>query len=746
MKKIVISVIATIVVLFFLAQTGLLAPFGIKQLSVFGRENRKSSDVDTSSEEYMDTANNLSYCFKAEGQYFSVYQNGGWKEQFMTGVNIGASEPALFPGDLTISYETYLRWFKYISEMNCNCIRVYTTMRPQFYLALNDFNKDADKPIYLFQGVWVNEDDIERLSDVYAENEKILTDFKKDVLSTVDVIHGNAVIPESPGKASGTYRTDVSRWMAGWIVGIEWDPNLVINTDEQHPNMRDYDGNYLFTQSATPFEAFLCRVGDALIDHETEQYRFQVPLAFTNWITTDPLSHPNEPHFDEDKATVNTENIKFRNFDPGMFVSYHIYPYYPDSLNYQEDYLSNKDSEGKVDTYSAYLKDLKLVHTLPMLVAEFGIPTSRGMGHESVMGYNQGHVDENAQGAMLTGMIDSIYDTGYAGGLVFTWQDEWFKRTWNNVMFDIADRRPFWSNIQTTEQCFGILAFDPGAKYTVSYPDGDLSEWDNAEATVTNDQGDLYVRSDERYVYIMVKAKDYDFNNDTLYIPINTISGQGNTKAPDDKLTFDEGADFLIKLHGASDSHIYVDRYYDAFNYHFVESRILSDFPVLKDSDKKDSGNFDEMMMCYGYNLKVGGTGVEVPDKAYETGKLQYGNGNPESEDYASLTDFCYGNGGVELRIPWQLLNVMDPSSKQQMGDFQEEQVFTPQDFNAFDFGFGYTSDDKALSISLSGSYTYDEWTIPTWHERLKPSYYELQKYLQTYRDNEKNNKKGVTK
>ena len=112
MKKIVISVVATIVVLFFLAQTGLLAPFGIKQLSVFGRENKKSSDVDTSSEEYMDTSANLSYRFKADGDYFSVYRNGGWSETFMTGVNIGASEPALFPGDLTISYETYPRSFK----------------------------------------------------------------------------------------------------------------------------------------------------------------------------------------------------------------------------------------------------------------------------------------------------------------------------------------------------------------------------------------------------------------------------------------------------------------------------------------------------------------------------------------------------------------------------------------------------------------------------------------------------------
>ena len=45
-------------------------------------------------------------------------------------------------------------------------------MRPQFYLALNDFNKKAKNPLYLYQGVWVNEDDIERFDDVYAENER----------------------------------------------------------------------------------------------------------------------------------------------------------------------------------------------------------------------------------------------------------------------------------------------------------------------------------------------------------------------------------------------------------------------------------------------------------------------------------------------------------------------------------------------------------------------------------------------
>lgn len=61
-----------------------------------------------------------------------------------------------------------------------------------------------------------------------------------------------------------------------------------------------------------------------------------------------------------------------------MFASYHIYPYYPDSLNYQQDYLQNVDDSGKVNTYAAYLADLKLAHTVPIIVAEFGIPTSAG--------------------------------------------------------------------------------------------------------------------------------------------------------------------------------------------------------------------------------------------------------------------------------------------------------------------------------------------------------------------------------
>lgn len=732
MKKVVISVVATLLVLVCLAQTGLLEIFGIHGISFYTKKKEKDSSAG-GAESYTDNQTGISFRFKAEGDYFYIYESGDWKQMFMRGVNIGATEPGLFPGDLTISYDTYYRWFGYISEMNCNCIRIYTLMPPQFYQALGDFNKKAKNKLYLYQGIWVNEEDIERLSDTYAENEKILNDFMTDAVNLVNVIHGKAKIAETAGEAYGTYNTDVSPWLVGWIIGIEWDPNFVINTNNQHPDKKDYDGEYLYTQTASPFEAFLCRVGDALIKHEAETYKFQVPLAFSNWITTDPLTHPNEPHFDEDKATVNTENVKCRNFGPGMFASYHIYPYYPDSLNYQEDYLEYTDDSGKVNTYEAYLEDLKLAHTMPIIVAEFGIPTSRGMGHESVMGYNQGMVDETAQGAMLIDMLGSIENAKYAGGIVFTWQDEWFKRTWNNVMFDIADRRPYWSNIQTTEQCFGLLAFDPGKESMAAYVDGYVSEWKNTQPTVTTGQGKLYIKSDERYLYIMLDAGNYDFEKDTLLIPINTIADQGNLKAAQYNAEFDTAADFLIYINGKDNSHIYVDRYYDAFNYYFLESKKLSDIKAEENAGVKNSGMFDIMRLCYGYNLTVKGTNQVVPDKAYETGKLRYGNGNPKAQEYKSLSDFYFKNGKLEIRIPWQLLNVMDPSGKQQISDFRKTQVISPQAYQSFDFGFAYRTGTESLKITLGGSYEYNGWNTPTWHERLKPAYYELQNYFKKF-------------
>lgn len=727
MKKWLLYVVSTLLVIAFMIQMGWLEIFGIHRVS-FGSNAKKDEANIADSHSYV-TDGNVSYRVKAEGEYFYIYEDDKWNKTFFKGVNIGAGEPGLFPGELTISYEDYYRWFGYISEMNANCIRVYTTLRPQFYQALKDYNEKAKNPLYLFQGVWIDEDDIATYADVYAQNNKIMNDFITDAKNCADVIMGKAVLPERAGFASGTYSADVSKWFAGWILGMEFDPKFILNTNETNPDNDKYDGKYLYTFGSTPFEAFLARSGDELIEYMTEKYKFQCPVAFTNWVTTDPLSHPEEPHEDEDLVTLNTESIKSRSdYKSNMFASYHVYPYYPDSFNYQKDYLQYKDETGKQNPYKAYLEELKLAHTMPIVVAEFGIPTSRGITHKSVMGYDQGGVDETEQGRMLIDMFNSIYDCKYAGAIVFAWQDEWFKRTWNNVNFDVADSRPYWSNIQTSEQNFGILAFDPGDETTSCVLDGKKNDWSSDKPIATTDFGKLYMKSDERYVYFMVDSNNkYKFSTDTLLIPIDTIADQGNTKMNDTGASFDIAADFVISINGRDNSRILVDSYYDSYYYLYGEQYKM--IPTVSDIDTKNSGRFNKMMLCYGYEMTIPSTKQKIDFASYETGKLTFGNSDPTADDYQSMADFCYDNGCLEIRIPWQLLNVMDPSNKKIMNDFYTVQSISPTDFNGFTVGMGIVN-GKSTAISLSGKYDYNEWKLPTYHERLKPSYYELQTAL----------------
>lgn len=158
MKKVIISVISTLLVLAFMVQMGWLQVIGINRFSFEKSDNTQNKlDFECASE------NNINYSFRTQGDYFYHYEDNEWKKIFITGVNIGATEPGLFPGDLTISYDTYLRWFKYIKEMNANVIRVYTALSPDFYRALYDYNIDNDAPLYLIQGVWMDEEDIENL-------------------------------------------------------------------------------------------------------------------------------------------------------------------------------------------------------------------------------------------------------------------------------------------------------------------------------------------------------------------------------------------------------------------------------------------------------------------------------------------------------------------------------------------------------------------------------------------------------
>ena len=56
--------------------------------------------------------------------------------------------------------------------------------------------------------------------------------------------------------------------------------------------------------------------------------------------------------------------------------------------------------------------------------------------------------------------------------MIFSWQDEWFKQTWNTVKYAPDSPAQRTVNEQSAEEHYGILAFDPGKTDNACYPDG----------------------------------------------------------------------------------------------------------------------------------------------------------------------------------------------------------------------------------------------------------------------------------
>lgn len=713
---------------------------------------------------------------KVGKQYLQLYKNNGWNDVLIKGVNLGMGKPGHFPGEAAITKAEYLRWFKYIGAMNANVIRTYTLHPPAFYEALLEYNTKAAQPIYLLHGVWINEEKLLSSHDVYTE--ELAAEYIKEMQRTVDVIHGNADVPANPGHASGTYRADISKFVLGWVLGIEWDPEVVVETNKKHRGMPDFNGRYFETEQASPFESWLAGTMDEITAYETDRYHWQRPVSFTNWPTTDMFEHPSEPLDNEDMVSVNPNVIRSKpSLQAGYFASYHVYPYYPDFMNYETKYTDYVDFRGEKNSYAGYLHDLKKSHRMPVLVAEFGVPASRGMTHRNVQGWNQGAHTEQEQGSIDAHLFEDIYQEGMAGGVVFAWQDEWFKRTWNTMDLDNPDRRPFWSNIQTSEQYFGLLAFDPGEPATALHADGDINDWTRSRISpvpvksavvraLDNDDPQreikqLFVSSDARNVYFRIdfgqNGVPLDWSKTGAMVLLDTIPNQGQHRIPGGGgLTTDAGIDFAIDLRGPKQSRIWVDSYYDST--YFEYGSRLKMMPLLDYANKKDNGIFHKMSLVLNKGMdvpNVRGKTLHLPLETYETGLLRYGNGDPDSPDYDSLADVAYHEQErvVEVRIPWQLLNVKDPSTREIMGDLWKNGLQASEETPGFKMAVLSYRPDKQESPDAPGSqhisyalpgladgvlqskdmfaYQWDKWETLEYRERLKKSYYILQDLYQ---------------
>jgi hypothetical protein len=378
---------------------------------------------------------------------------GAFAPRFWAGVNLGATIPGHDPGELAIPRAEYDRWLGEMGALGVRVVRVYTLLPPAFYEALASYDRRHPRaPLWLMQGIYLDQD---RLDSVHNAYDPVLTaETDRDIRDGVAALHGDARIPRRPGLASGRYRTSVARWLLGWSFGVEWDPTTTMLTDLANADVPRFQGTYFgATPDATPLESWIAARLDLLATEEARR-GWSRPLTFTNWVTTDPLTHPAEPLSTEDEVSVDALHVRPTDRWPaGSFASYYVYPYYPDFL-----------SLG-AESYGGYLQRLHDYHAAggqATMITEFGVPSSYGIEHTGPLGRDQGALSEAQAGHIDAAMLSEIKGAAMAGGVLFEWADEWFKRAWNTEPLALpVDRRRLWRNPLTAEQYYGVISTDP---------------------------------------------------------------------------------------------------------------------------------------------------------------------------------------------------------------------------------------------------------------------------------------------
>lgn len=638
------------------------------------------------------------------------------KSVYIAGVNMGLSTATTNLASVDIPYDTYMTWFEQIAQMNANTVRIFSIMPPQFYKALYDYNKDASKKLYLMQGVWFSEDYMSDPGDCYKGS--VIEEFERNVTKAVDIIHGKGDYISYSNNDTDKFVYDVSQYTLGYILGLEWS-NEFVTASNKHKDKESYKGEYLkTTDTSRAFEAFLAQIGDTLIKHETENYNHQTPVAFLNWSTNDTLNHPNEPDSYEDSVEVNTESVVAQaNYYAGLFAAVDVYPYYPKSIDYDTKYNTYKDDlTGKQNNYKAYLEDLKKEYSIPLLIAEFGVSTSRGCAAESVLGYNQGGNTEEQQGLYDSKMIVDIASTGCAGGLIFSWQDEWFKQIWNVFRYSDCTPEQRTPNKMVPEQNYGILAVEAGEK-TACILDGKVDEWQNSDILFDISDYSLSVKYDEAYLYGYINLKSSKFGENKIVIPVSTV-GVGSKKANALGLKFNKKTDSLIVFENKDNSSVMNDEYYDYNRFRF--------YPDEK--KKADSGNYNIVTQFVNGELELPETNQTIARKSNEVGKLNFGISNPDSDDYNSLSDFYAKDNVIEFRIPWYMLGVLNISQGVALNNFNKENEAYGIAFENIALGISYANQSDEVKLKNMKYKTGNS----TYHTRLKKSYDYIQKTLAT--------------
>ena len=601
----------------------------------------------------------------------------------------------------------------------------------------------------------------------------------------VDLLHGAAEFAPQPGHAGGRYDADVSPWVVAYIMGREWEPFSVAVNNDRVKTPRRHAGRFVSIGVATPTDVWMVAQCDFLLAYEFDTYNALRPIAYTNWPTTDPIAHPTETSYDQQ---MKFRGLKYDRPDDGLppheeegvsldpslarataanpagwFASYHVYPYYPDFMLYDPGYSAARSSFGP-SNYFGYLRDLRRRHAgIPLLISEFGVPTSRGSAHLQPQGWNHGGLNEAEAAAINARLAAEIREVGAAGAIFFAWIDEWFKKNWFSADFEIPhENARQWHNALSPEQHYGIMAMLAGAPGSSPELGGDAGRWRalpvlQRGALVGRDSAALRVGNDEAYVYLALdlpayRGRPFPFDSVKLQLAIDTYRpGLGQVIIPLSGLRTGANFEFLLEANDTTDAQLKVVPDYNPYvPYRLVQSGAFfgEHFRRSIHSPRRIDGVMDTLFALTN-RPRFTADGTQIRGKGINLGRLRYG-----TQAANSLADWWWDPAAalLQFRLPWGLLNVSDPSTAKILYESDVALALAPTESGPNSKLAGLPSDGFRFAVvamkpgpDLLGTipardaygnlplasfttWKWKTWEVPAYHSRLKPVYEALQR------------------
>jgi hypothetical protein len=253
---------------------------------------------------------------------------------------------------------------------------------------------------------------------------------------------------------------------------------------------------------------------------------------------------------------------------------------------------------------------------------------------------------------------------------------------------------------------------------------------------------ELRVTSDEGYVYMLLQTEGSgtpDWKTLQYRIAIDTHDpkrGERDLPAPY-SASIASGAEFLIDIGGPGDTQIKVTPSYDPYPDHgqAVEGKAIV-------SPEKSSGSFQEMAF-QANRERFWRDGTRIRPVIVERGTLRFVRDNANTRTDLRY-DVAVGEDGViELRIPWGLLNVADPSSRQVLNGISrsENSETSPTDgmrFYVYSFNKGAKKkllDQMPSRWRTAPLYTWKTWDTPTYTLELKQSSRDIARMMKELSD-----------